>query len=121
MTAWVAKEDLVRRFLESADSVIGPVLSEPIDDSVGIIDCTELGVAYPFVVELHAFGADAYVDQGGATISDVPDPAYTLQAGERKVVMVADADHAYVAVKARGEAAAGAELIVCSFKDEEPA
>lgn len=121
MTAWMAKEDLMRRFLESADSAIGPVLSEPIDDSVGIINCTAMGVAYPFVIELHAFGADAYVDQGGSAMTDVPDPAYTLQAGERKVVMVADADHAYLAVKARGTAAEGAELIVCSFKDEEPA
>jgi hypothetical protein len=116
-----AKEDLLRRYLESADSVIGPVLAEPIDDTVGIIDLTEMGVEFPFLVELHAFGADAYLDQGDTEMTDVPATAYTLQAGERRVVMVADAAHAFIAVKLRGEAGVGAELIASACKDEEEA
>jgi hypothetical protein len=110
---WIAKADLWRRFLESADAVIGPVVSEEITDQETGLDCTTMELEYPFVVELHAIGADVLIAQGVAAL---PDPAHVLAAGERQLWIVASAEMAVFRFKERTSAADGSELIATAYK-----
>lgn len=106
MAPYKALLDLEREFFQAMDGAeIGAVHQVDIDDVVEKFDAADvLGITeYPCWIELHAYGADAYLYQGSSEIVSeewqFPNPAYVLQAGERTIRKINSAASAYWATK----------------------